>query len=126
EVRKWFRTILTLQTEHAQADSAAQRAELQRQATRLVARQDRLLNLHLTGTIEDELFARTHTDLRARLASIKLQLDAVDRSHDETADLAVKAFELSQTLREQWLTAEYAVKRRILEIVLSNCSLVDG
>ena len=42
------------------------------------------------------------------------------------ADLAVKAFELSQTLREQWLTADYAAKRRILEIILSNCILVDG
>ena len=39
--------------------------------------------------------------------------------------LEVKAFEFSQTLREQWLMADYATKRRILEIVLSNCSL-DG
>ena len=62
-------------------------------------------------------------ELRDRLASIKLQLDAVDRSHDEMADLAVKAFELSQTLRTQWLTADYAAKRRILEIILSNCTL---
>ena len=40
EVRHWFRTILSLQTEHAQADSAAERAELQRQATLLVAQQN--------------------------------------------------------------------------------------
>ena len=65
-------------------------------------------------------------ELRDRLASIKLQLDAVDRSHDEMAELAVKAFELSQTLRAQWLTADYAAKRRILEIVLSNCTLNDA
>ena len=63
---------------------------------------------------------------RDRLASIKLQLDAVDRSHDEMAELAVKAFELSQTLGPQWLTADYAAKRRILEIVLSNCTLNDA
>jgi site-specific DNA recombinase len=41
------------------------------------------------------------------------------------ADLAIKAFELSQTLRTQWLSADYAAKRRILEIILSNCTL-DG
>jgi site-specific DNA recombinase len=126
EVRHWFRTILSLQTEHAQTDSAAQRTELQRQATLLVAQQDRLLNLNLSGTIDDETFAGKHTELRDRLASIKLQLDVVDRSHDETAELAVKAFELSQTLREQWLTADYAAKRRILEIILSNCTLVNA
>jgi predicted amino acid-binding ACT domain protein len=125
-VRHWFRTILSLQIEQAQADSGAQRTELQRQATLLVAQQDRLLNLNLSGTIDDETFAAKHTELRDRLASIKLQLDVVDRSHDELAELAVKAFELSQTLREQWLTADYAAKRRILEIILSNCSLVDG
>ena len=39
--------------------------------------------------------------------------------------LIVKAFELSQSLREKWLTADYAAKRRILEILCLNCSL-DG
>ena len=59
------------------------------------------------------------------MAAIKLQLDALDRSHDETAELAVKAFELSQTLRDKWVIADYAAKRRILEIVCLNCKLVD-
>jgi site-specific DNA recombinase len=49
----------------------------------------------------------------------------LDRSHDETAELAAKVFELSQTLKEQWLTADYATKRRLLEIVFLNCVL-DG
>ena len=125
-VREWFRTILVLQTEDAQSDSTAQRTELQRQASLLVAQQDRLLNIHLAGDIDQQAFAQKQTELRDRLASIKLQLDVLDRSHDEMTDLAVKAFELSQTLREQWLTADYATKRRILEIILSNCTLVDA
>ncbi|HEV7221335.1 MAG TPA: recombinase family protein, partial [Pirellulales bacterium] len=74
---------------------------------------------------DQETFARKHTELRDRQASIKLQLDALDRSHDETAELAAKVFELSQTLRQQWLTADYDAKRRILEIVFLNCTL-DG
>lgn len=123
EVRNWFRTILVLQTESAQSDSTAQRSELQRQASLLVAQQDRLLNLHLSGDVDQLTFANKQTELRDRVASIKLQLDAVDRSHDEMADLAVKAFELSQTLHTQWLSADYAAKRRILEIILSNCTL---
>lgn len=49
----------------------------------------------------------------------------VDRSHDENADIAVKAFELSQNLRAKWLTADFAVKRRILEIVCLNLRLDD-
>ncbi len=40
-------------------------------------------------------------------------------------DLAVKVFELSQTLRDKWLTANYAEKRKVLEIVCLNLQLDD-
>jgi site-specific DNA recombinase len=125
KVRDWFRLVLASQTRDAQEDSRAQRAELQRQETLIVAQQDRLLNLRIAEDIDQETYARKNTEMRDRLASIKLQLDVLDRSHDETADLAAKVFELSQTLRSQWLTADYAAKRRILEIVFLNCRLDD-
>lgn len=125
-VRDWFRAVLISQTRDQEADSRAQRAELQRQASLLVAQQDRLLNLRIDDQIDEATFVRKQTELRDRLASIKLQLDVVDRSRDETAELAVKVFELSQTLRKQWVTADYATKRRILEIVFLNCRLGDA
>jgi site-specific DNA recombinase len=100
-VRDWFRTVLASQTRDAQADARAQRAELQRQETLIVAQQDRLLNLRLADDIDQDTFARKSTEIRDRLASIKLQIYAFDGSHDETAELASKAFELSQTLRQQ-------------------------
>ena len=125
EVRDWFREVLKAQTHDAQQDSLAQRGELLRQQTLLVAQQDRLLNLRIDDQIDEASFARKQTELRDRLASIKLQLDVLDRSHDENVDLAAKVFELSQTLRSQWLTAVYATKRRILEIVFLNCRLDD-
>ena len=84
--------VLASQTRDAQADSRAQRAELTRQETLLIQQQDRLLNMRLTDDIDQELFAKKHTELRDRLASIKLQLDVLDRSHDETAELAAKVF----------------------------------
>ncbi|TXT23935.1 MAG: resolvase [Planctomycetota bacterium] len=124
-VREWFQAVLFSQTKDAQAESLARRAELQRQQTLLVEQQDRLLNLRLSEDIDQAIFARKSTEFRDRLAAIKLQLDAVDRSHDETAELATKVFELSQTLRERWLAADYATKRQILEIVCLNCRLDD-
>jgi len=66
-----------------------------------------------------------YTIIRDCLASIKRHLETLDRSHDENAELESKVFELSQTLRSQWLTADYDAKRRILEIVCLNCTL-DG
>jgi site-specific DNA recombinase len=124
-VREWFRAVLASQTRDAQKDSVAQRSELQRQETLLVAQQDRLLNLRLEDQIDQETYARKDTELRDRLGRIRLQIDVLDRSHDETADLAVKVFELSQTLRNQWITGDCDAKRRLLEIVWLNCCL-DG
>jgi site-specific DNA recombinase len=124
-VRDWFRMVLASQTRDAQADSRAQREELTRQQTLIVQQQDRLLNLRLADDIDQEVFANKQTELRDRLASLKLQLDVLDRCHDETAELAAKVFELSQTLKEQWLTADYDAKRRLLEIVFLN-SRLDG
>jgi len=124
-VRDWFRMVLASQTKDAQAESRAQRSELARQETLLISQQDRLLDMRLRDELDQDTFATKQTDLRDRLASIKLQRDAVDRSHDETADLASRVFELSQVLTEKWLTADCFEKRRILEIVFLNCTLDD-
>ncbi len=126
EVVEWFRAVLVAQTRDVQSDDRARRAELQRQASLLAEQQNRLLNALLAETIDQSTFATKATELRDRLGAIKLQLDVVDRSREETAGLAVKAFELSQTLRERWLVADYAAKRRILEIVALNYTLEDA
>ena len=64
--------------------------------------------------------AEEATELRDREANFKLQLDACDLGRHENGELAVKAFEPSQNLRGKWLTADYSVKRRYLEIVFLN------
>ena len=50
---------------------------------------------------------------------------SASRGHDEDGEIATKAFELSQSLMDKWVTADYAAKRRILEIVCLNFSLND-
>mgnify|MGYP001043544914 CR=1 FL=1 len=59
------------------------------------------------------------------LPPLRLHLEAADRGRCEIIDIAVKAFELSQSLRSQWFTADYAAKRRIVEIICLNWKL-DG
>jgi len=49
---------------------------VQREESRIVAQQDRLLNLRLADDIDQDAFARKSTEIRNRLASIKLQIDA--------------------------------------------------
>jgi site-specific DNA recombinase len=79
----------------------------------------------LLEEINPTTYAETARDLRDREAELKLEIDVADRGRHEIIDIAVKAFELSQSLREKWFEADYAAKRRILEIICLNCSL-DG
>ncbi len=124
-VRDWFRAVLASKTKDAQAETKAMRSELQRQSTLLADQQDRLLNLRIDGQIDDDTFGAKNTELRNRHSSIVLQLEALNRSRDENAELASRVFELSQTLSQRWLAAEYAEKRQILEVVWLNCQLDD-
>lgn len=65
--------------------------------------------------------AKIQTELPHRESTLKLNMEASDQFHHESANLAVKAFELSQ-----WLSADHATRRRILEIICLNCKLVDA
>ena len=100
-VRDWFRAVLASRTKDAQAETRSQRSELQRQETLIAGQQDRLLNLRIDGQIDDDTYAGKSTELRDKLASIMLQLEALNRSRDENAEIASRVFELSQTLRQQ-------------------------
>jgi site-specific DNA recombinase len=120
-VQEWFRAVLKSQTK----ESLSKRAELHRQVTLSVAQQVKLINMRMADEIDAEVFGKKQTELRDRIADLKLQMGALDRSHDEMAELASKVFDVSQTIEDKWLTADYATKRRILEIVFLNCRLDD-
>src|SRR6202453_417405 len=74
-----------------------------------------------------ELLLRVELVLQRVLQLFTLQLSTSTPSKNRTSETesASKVFELSQTLRQQWLTADYNAKRRILEIICLNCRL-DG
>jgi site-specific DNA recombinase len=85
-----------------------------------------LVNLRLLDEIDAATHAAKSTELRDRAADLRLQLEAAGREHDEVAEVAIKAFELPQSLTSRWFTADCAEKRTILEIVYLNLRLVDG
>lgn len=123
DVREWFVAQLRVRTKYEQDDARLKAEEIQRQLSLLRQQQDRLLNLRLMGEIDERTMAEKGTELRDRVAMFKLQLDACDLGREENAEIAVKAFELSQDLRAKWLTADSPVKRRYLEIVFLNFAL---
>ena len=82
-------------------------------------------NLRLLEEIDADTYAEKATELRDKDARLRLEIEACSGGQDETADLAVKAFGLSQSLEAKWVTSDYAAKRRTLEIVCLNWRLVD-
>ena len=125
DVRDWFARVLQAKTRDRQKVRKERIADLNRQVTSLRNQQDELLNLRLLKEIEEKTFARKNTELRDRLSKLRLEVEACDRGRLENSDVAVKAFELSQTLTQKWLTADTRAKRQLLEIVCLNFSLDD-
>ena len=125
KVRDWFVRVLQARVRENQKQDEKQAAQINRQLTSLRDQKDRLLNLRLMDEIDEQTFAAKNTEFRDRIAQLTMQLDTDDRSRAEHGELALKVFELSQTLKEKWLTADYRAKRRLLEIVCLNFSLDD-
>lgn len=105
--RDWFRRALQASTRQGQQDQEKQIAELSRRLSVLRNQQDRLLNLRLLDEIEDETYGRKNVELLDQIAETKLLLDKQERSKAEQGEVALKVFELSRTLRTQWLSADY-------------------
>jgi len=108
-----------------QRSSAKKAKELQDELSRSREQQDRLLNLRMLEEITSDTYATKAQELRDQEAELKLLIERADRGRHEIIDLAIRAFELSQNLRTKWVTADYAEKRRILEIICLNWKL-DG
>jgi site-specific DNA recombinase len=125
KVRDWFLQVLRARVRESQQADRERVAELNRQLSSLRQQQDRLLNLRLLDEIDESTFAAKSTDLRDRIARLSLDVKACDRHRSEKAAQAEKVFELSQTLKEKWLSADVAAKRQLLEIVCLNFRL-DG
>ncbi len=122
-MQDWFREALLAMSTSQHEQSRARCTDLQKQLDETRRQQERLLNLHLSGNLDESAFATKNTEIRDRLANLKLQLEVTDRSVAEKADVALKVFELSQSLPEKWVRSDYAAKRQIIEMVCLNLVL---
>lgn len=91
----------------------------------LTHQQDRLLNHRLAGTIGQDTFDGKHTELNVNASRRSSFNSTCSTARTTKPPSWSQVFELSHTLKGQWLEADYAAKRRILEIVCLNCRL-DG
>ena len=121
-----FREQLRQATNWDERSSAARAKELQNELVQVRDQQNRLLNLRMLEEIDADTFASKNREFRDRTAELQMEIEACDYDRNEIIEIAVKAFELSQSLRDKWFTADYAAKRRILEIIGLNWTLDDA
>lgn len=122
-LQRLFKSALAAWSKRRQSQARLRTRDVEQQLDDVRRQQERLLNLHLAGTVDEPTFAAKNTELRDRVAKLMLEMEAADRRKDEKADLAVKVFELSQDLRRKWFTAGFAEKRRLLNFVCLNLVL---
>jgi hypothetical protein len=92
---------------HAHHEQSRARArKIERQLDEVRRQQERLLNLHLSGSVDEQALGAKNTELCNRISALTLQLESTDRQQDERADLALRVFELSQDRRRKWVNAD--------------------
>ena len=123
EARQWFLEVIRTRAHSGQAENRQHRDELQRQHAQVEAKLSTLMDMRMEGEITPEEYTAKRAELHDRQSALRLQLERSDRDDRVIADLAIKAFELSQSLQERWLTADYNAKRTILSIVLETVRL---
>ena len=101
EFRDTFREQLRQATNWDQRSSATRAKQLQDELASVRDQQNRLLNLRLLEEIDADTFAAKNRNCVIGQPNCKLEIEVCDRGRHETIDIAVKAFELSQSLREQ-------------------------
>ena len=125
DLRHWFQQSLLAWSKQQRSETEDKFKDLQQHIAQTKQLRDRLLNLRIMEEITTDTYAAKGTELRDRLATLELQLQAQGRGRDEHADLAIKVFELSQSLKDKWFTAESQEKRQLLEIICLNLTLKE-
>lgn len=125
KVRHWVASVIREKSKEGRQARSRRQGTLQKRLADIRARRDRLIDLRLAGEFDAKTFKRKNAEFEKDEARIILELEAGGRQQREDADLAIKTFELSQSLIAKWDRAETPEKRRLLETVCLNFSL-DG
>lgn len=120
DVRQWIVDVIRAKANGCQEQNRQHQAELERQRVQIEGKLKTLLDLRMEGEITAEEYASKRAELHERVSGVRLQLESCDKDDREVEDLAVKVFELAQSLKTRWESADCATKRTILDIVCES------
>ena len=87
--------------------------------------QDRLLNVYLTGSIEEITYKSKTNDLKSEAAKTDEALAKLGDMDPARGELAVTLFDWTQRAADVWRGSNNAVRREILDAVCLNRCLND-
>lgn len=120
EVTSWFRDTIRA----ALGDEFEYRkrtlAFMRKRETELEASKERLLNAHISGGIDKDVFERKGVELKLELQELRTKMASESKTHEDYSDMAVKVFDVVQGAPETWLGSNSAEKRELLELLSLN------
>ena len=100
-------------------------ARLERKSADLQSKLDRAYEDRLDGTIEDGFWRDISARWREQQDQVAAQLTKFRAAHRNYIDEATEILELSKTAYSKYLKGEHSSKRKLLQLILSNCTF-DG
>ena len=100
--------------------------ELQKRQTTLVNRIDQIYEDKLDGKISDDLWQRKHEQYKQELKQIEESLRQHQKGKLDYVENGIRLLELAKNAHELYLDESDLEKRRILNFVLSNCTVEAG
>jgi len=125
EVATWFREALREAFSDAIGLRARQKATLTKRVTELKNKQDRLLDVYLSGDIDEATYDGKSTQLKREIALAEESLAKHEATTSADRQTALRIFDWTQNAAELWRRSNNGLKREILETVCLNRQLSD-
>ena len=123
EVKEWFAEVVRARAKEGQKRSRTRRSKLQEELTKVQTNKDQLLDLRLQQEVSQETYRRKESQLLEREHELEQLLHHEAQSQAEGGDAAIQVLELSQALKQKWVTADDAIKRNLLDLLCLNFTL---
>lgn len=123
EIANWFRKALKppLPISRHTSDSNGPH----KRKSELAAMQDRLLNVYLTGGVDEQTFQAKSAELKSEALKVQEAIEALGDVDPTRGDAAIAVFDWSQNGAEIWRGSNSTQRRDILDSVSLNRTLSD-
>ena len=99
---------------------------LQAELARVRARMDAAYEDKLDGKISEEFWERRSAEWRERRLELQAAIESHDKACDTYFDAGVRVLRLAQRAYLLWLAQPQTEKRKLLDILLLNCTFDGG